>query len=183
MQLLFLLLLKSLERLASSEHQTTIYSLTRTRHKAETPRRRGGDSRMRTAQGPGQAPAPRRSFRPEARGARPGSAPRRASANPGGRGGVRSDVRQRRPRCRPKSEARPGLPIVSPCGGALRHAAAARRAAVRRGWWLAGVLTAEALERSRGAGVGRGAGRGRRRSRARRGMCGSGRIFGLVFQS
>ena len=48
-----------------------------------------GRSRAGTAaQGPGQArgaEAPRRSFRREARGARPGSAPRRASAIPGQR--------------------------------------------------------------------------------------------------
>ena len=44
-------------------------------------RRRGGDSPRRIAQGLGQAQAPRRSFRPEARSPRPGSAPRRASAN------------------------------------------------------------------------------------------------------
>ena len=52
---------------------------------AETQRRSGGDSRMRIVQGPGQArsaEAQRRFVRLEARGARPGSAPRRASANP-----------------------------------------------------------------------------------------------------
>ena len=48
-----------------------------------TGRRRGGDSHMRIAQSPVQVrgtEAPRRAFRPEARGARPGSAPRRGAA-------------------------------------------------------------------------------------------------------
>ena len=53
---------------------------------ADTPRRRGGDSAnahsIRSGSGPRRR-GPRRSFRRKARGARPGSAPRRASANHG----------------------------------------------------------------------------------------------------
>ena len=83
-----LLLLKGLDLLAVSEHQAIICSLTCTRHKAPPRRLRGdaAETHMRIVQDDVKIrvrpEATRRPFRPEARGARPGSAPRRASANP-----------------------------------------------------------------------------------------------------
>ena len=85
-----LLLLKGLDLLAISEHQAIICSLTCTRHKAPPRRLRGdaAETHMRIVQDDVKIrvrpEATRRSFRPEARGARPGSAPRRASAYPSG---------------------------------------------------------------------------------------------------
>ena len=91
---------------------------------AETQRRRGGVSRMRSV-GASQCTvrvrpeAQRRSFRPEAQGERPGSAPRRASAsaNPDQKaaavaGGGDSPSPVAAPRFAPPHPARPTSPLT-----------------------------------------------------------------------
>ena len=72
---------------------------------------------MRNVQGRGSGPrrrgaeAPRRSFRPEARGARPCSAPRRASANPEGNAGqnLGRDRQPKPPWCHQRRRGRGGI--------------------------------------------------------------------------